>query len=148
MPTVGQSGTPVHTRVPSQSQQTRLRKSWVALKCLARSPARVLELYCAKPRGEAACAREGSTIRRALLSSAPICVIAAAAAVPVAAVGRALAATVAMIHVDCAHISGIEDATPEHPYDTIQDRLDAAVDGGTVAVQPCSRYQSAQGAGR
>ena len=40
------------------------------------------------------------------------------------------------IHVDVSNSSGLEDGSPAHPYNTIQEAVDSAADGDEVLVQP------------
>jgi hypothetical protein len=46
------------------------------------------------------------------------------------------------VYVDATNTSGIEDGTPEHPFNTIQEGLNAAVAGSTVSVAPGRYYGS------
>jgi len=41
------------------------------------------------------------------------------------------------LYVDCENASGIEDGSEAHPYDTIQEGIDACTPGDTLTVAPC-----------
>jgi len=56
-----------------------------------------------------------------------------------AAIAAALAAVEARavtIQVDVANVTGVEDGTPAHPYDSIQEGVDHALAGDRVQVAP------------
>jgi len=79
-------------------------------------------------------------MRRRLLPSVPTSLIAFVALL--LAVGIAQAPTSNTIHVDCTNTTGIEDGSEAYPYDTIQEGIDAALDGDTVLVHPCTYYEN------